>query len=135
MNLKIKKKIPTLGGLLLGIAAHGAPAPTSSNFDFFTPQPSVLQKAVVSAIPKQTEAWVDVYPGSLKLNVIRLARAYGWKHIIWLSEDDYHWIGKVRVAANNLPDILNKILVDYPLQANFYEGNHVLVITPRTIQA
>ena len=116
-------------------------------FNFFTPQGSVLRKP--KAIQKHAVAihhkkdiktkqhrvrYVMLYPGSLKANIIRLARDTGWKHIIWQSDDDFHWIGKVRVAAKNLPDILNNILKDYPLQANFYTGNHVLVIIPRTIQ-
>ncbi len=117
-----------------------APMPA---FNFFTPQQSILRHKHVTlkkmAYHHKTHAkkryHAEVYPGSLKLNVVRLARAYGWKHIIWESPDDYHWIGKVRVAARDLPDILKKILEDYPIQANFYEGNHVLVIVPRTIQA
>ncbi|PHQ78120.1 MAG: hypothetical protein COB66_09540 [Coxiella sp. (in: Bacteria)] len=115
-----------------------APMP---KFNFFMPQQSVLPHPVHHRFHHYYRRhssvrlhYVNIYPGSLKTNIVRLSRAYGWKHIIWQSQDDYHWIGKVRVAANNLPDILKKILSDYPLQANFYAGNHVLVITPRTIQ-
>ena len=77
---------------------------------------------------------VEIYPGSLKGNIQRLADQYGWPQVIWNVPNDYHWIGYVRVAGNNLPDILRNILANYPLQANFYQGNHVLVIQPRTLQ-
>lgn len=108
-------------------------------FNFFTPQQSLLSSDHVK-IKKQISVsdqphFVTFYPGSLKNNIVRIARAYGWKHIIWNSAEDYHWIGKIRVAANDLPDILRKLLKDYPLQADFYNGNHVLVIKPRTLQA
>lgn len=79
--------------------------------------------------------YVDIYPGSLQQNIDRLAREYGWPQVVWNVPDDYHWVGHVRVAANNLPDILRNILTNYPLQANFYQGNHILVIQPRTVSA
>ena len=148
-----RKLIATIISTSLGVAMSaslaGSPTklaqmPTAPmpKFDFFMPQQSILHHAVHNHHASQHRRhhhhaqahFIELYPGSLKTNVLRLSRAYGWKHIIWLSQDDYHWIGKVRVAANNLPDILGKILSDYPLQANFYEGNHVLVIKPRTIQ-
>ncbi len=105
-------------------------------FNFFTPQPSFLKHTSqpIKRHPTQHINYVTLYPGSLKNNIVRISRAYGWKHIIWASNDDYHWIGKIRVAANDLPYILGKILKEYPLQADFYDGNHVLVIKPRTIQ-
>lgn len=77
----------------------------------------------------------DMYPGSLQGNINRLSRVYGWPQVVWNVPDDYHWVGHVRVAANNLPDILRSILMNYPLQADFYEGNHILVIQPRTLPA
>ncbi len=107
-------------------------------FNFFAPRPSVLHKqgvhTAVLPVTYDSAHFVTLYPGSLKNNIVRISQAYGWKQVIWSSQDDYRWIGQIRVAANNLPDILGQILKDYPLQANFYAGNHVLVIQPRTIQ-
>lgn len=134
--------------MLSGACFAGSPTQISEmptvpmpKFNFFMPKQSILQHPVhqhfhhYSSHHHMTSVhYIEVYPGSLKSNIVRLSRAYGWKHIIWQSQDDYHWIGKVRVAANNLPDILRKLLSDYPLQANFYDGNHVLVIKPRTIR-
>ena len=95
-----------------------------------TPVPMPYRQPHVSYVH-----YVDIYPGSLEDNINRLSREYGWPQVVWSVPDDYHWVGHVRVAANNLPDILRNILMNYPLQANFYEGNHVLVITPRTVSA
>ena len=75
-----------------------------------------------------------VYPGSLKSNVQRIAAAYGWHRMVWTLPEDYRWVGKTRITAQGLPGILGKLLKGYPLQAEFYKGNHVLVIIPRTFQ-
>lgn len=122
-------------------APEHVPAASMPAFNFFMPQQSLLQhqhpidKNHIDQNTHPSLHYVTLYPGSLRNNLVRIARAYGWKHIIWNSAEDYHWIGKIRVAANNLPDILKKLLEEYPLQADFYEGNHVLVIKPRTLQA
>lgn len=75
-----------------------------------------------------------VYPGSLQSNIRRIAGKYGWHRVVWALPEDYRWVGKTRISAQGLFGILEKLLKDYPLQAKFYEGNHVLVIIPRTIQ-
>lgn len=72
-----------------------------------------------------------IYPGSLKKNVTRLANEFGWKQVVWNAKYDYQWTGTTQITANNLSEILNKILKRYPLQAIFYQGNHVLAIRPR----
>lgn len=72
-----------------------------------------------------------LYSGSLKANIIRLAHDRGWNHVVWQPDFDFNWLGTTRIAANNLPTLLNKVLNGYPLQATFYNGNHVLLITTR----
>lgn len=99
------------------------------------PVPIPVPVLVHIHVPVRPVHYVEIYPGSLRGNVIRLSQEYGWPQVMWTVPDDYHWVGQVRVAANNLPDILRKILMNYPLQADFYEGNHVIVIKPRTLQA
>ncbi|QLH41678.1 MAG: hypothetical protein HWD59_02380 [Coxiellaceae bacterium] len=74
-----------------------------------------------------------VYPGSVKANVIRIARAHGWNTVVWNATSDYRWYGTTRITANNLSSLFSKMLYDYPLQAIFYHGNHVLVIGPRNL--
>ncbi|MCB1827149.1 MAG: hypothetical protein KDH94_01905 [Coxiellaceae bacterium] len=77
---------------------------------------------------------VAVYPGSLRWNVEQIAHRYGWNRVVWALPEDYRWVGKARVNAPTVAAIFEKLLQSYPVQAQFYEGNHVLVITPRTIQ-
>ena len=77
---------------------------------------------------------VTIYPGSLKSNIVRMARYFGWKKIIWQPSVDYKWVGKTRLKAQSFFNVLQKILVNYPLQAQFYQGNHVLVIVARTLK-
>ena len=74
-----------------------------------------------------------VHPGSLRLNIQRIAEQHGWHRVIWMLPEDYRWVGETRVTGHGLPGILEKLLASYPVQAEFYQGNHVLVIHPRTI--
>lgn len=73
-------------------------------------------------------------PGSVRANVERIANMYGWKTVVWKSAEDYSWHGTAVVKGVSLSDVMGKILSDYPLQADFYQGNHVLVIQPRTLK-
>jgi len=66
---------------------------------------------------------------------MRLGMKLGWPEVIWKAPNDYQWTGKTRVHATNFSEGLGEILKDYPLQADFYDGNHILVIIPRTLKA
>lgn len=74
-----------------------------------------------------------VFPGSLRENITRIARSHGWPQVVWQAPYDYKWTGTTQIQAGNLPELLSHVLAEYPLQAIFYEGNHVLLIAPRTI--
>ncbi len=75
-----------------------------------------------------------VYPGSLKANIKRIARHFGWQRVVWNVPNDYRWVGVTRIRGKGLAGILRKLLNNYPVQAVFYRGNHVLLIRPRTLQ-
>ena len=75
-----------------------------------------------------------VYPGSLRDNVERIAAGYGWSEVVWSAPYDFNWVGQTNIHANSLSGMLAQLLKDYPLQAVFYRGNHVLLITPRTLK-
>ncbi|MCH9770779.1 MAG: toxin co-regulated pilus biosynthesis Q family protein [Gammaproteobacteria bacterium] len=80
------------------------------------------------------EMFAVMQTGSMRMNIQRLAKIYGWPTVVWSLPNDYNWLGKTRVHANSLPSLLRHILTGYPLQAVFYQGNHILVIKPRTLQ-
>lgn len=77
---------------------------------------------------------IEVIPGSLKDNVERIAAHYGWRQVVWDAPQDYKWVGRAKIQGENLQSILGQLLADYPLQAIFYQGNHVLYIHPRTLK-
>ncbi len=73
------------------------------------------------------------YSGSLRSNLKRLAADYGWHDMVWLPTHDYQWHGTVKVTGRSFDDVLTNVLKDYPLQAQFYDGNHILVVAERTL--
>lgn len=83
--------------------------------------------------PTESRSRYTFYPGSLKANITQIAKECGWREVVWLPQYDYQWVGQARLSADNIREILAKVLHDFPLQATFYEGNHVLVISPRNI--
>lgn len=87
-----------------------------------------------SVSASQNTLSVVVKKGFLKANVQRIARRYGWKNVVWKSDEDYYWRGTSTVSGANIEEVMRKILYGYPLQAVFYYGNRVLVILPRTLK-
>lgn len=73
------------------------------------------------------------YPGSLKENITALANECGWHTVVWEPDYDYQWVGLTRFHQQNIQQVLAHVLTDFPLQATFYNGNHVLVISPREL--
>ena len=69
--------------------------------------------------------------GSLKLNLVRIVKKAGWKHVIWNIPNDYNWFGTATIKGADLTDVLSQLLKDYPVQAVFYQANRVVVIRPR----
>lgn len=74
---------------------------------------------------------VTVREGSLKENIERIVKQAGWGTPVWKPPFDYNWVGNVTISANDIQGILTKLLEPYPLQAVFYEANHVVAIVPR----
>lgn len=99
------------------------------------PKRKSKKNKIVSAYRRHRHlATAVVYPGSLRWNVERIAHRFGWGRVVWNLSDDYRWVGKTRISAHGVTGIFEKLLKSYPVQADFYQGNHVLVITPRTLQ-
>lgn len=110
-------------------------APNYNNVNVVLPskQPSVSISSPIARTPRP-KMRDYVYAGSLKANVIRLAREHGWRRVVWQDANDYRWVGTTRITSQSLTGLLGNILQNYPLQAVFYRGNHVLVIMPRTLR-
>lgn len=66
--------------------------------------------------------------GSLKENLERIMGRYHWK-VIWKAPYDYNFDG--RVTGSSLPNVVEKLLQPFPLQAVMYMSNRTLTIVPR----
>lgn len=93
-------------------------------------QPCVAVGKVV-AVEAHKPMAVSIRSGSLKGNVEKIVRQGGWGEPIWRPGYDYNWIGNVTITGQNVQDVLAKLLEPYPLQAVFYQSNHVVAIQPR----
>lgn len=74
-----------------------------------------------------------LHTGSLKENLTRVAKQYGWSQVVWDLPHDYHWVGDTQVRTKSLQKLFEHILSRYPVQAAFYQANHVLVFHSRTV--
>lgn len=66
--------------------------------------------------------------GSLKENIERIMGRYHWR-VVWKSPYDYNFDG--RVTGRSLPNVLQKLLQPFPLQAVMYLSNRTVAIVPR----
>lgn len=88
-----------------------------------------------SAFPKQyanlgqpAPVYAVSISGSLKENLERIMGRYHWK-VIWKAPYDYNFDG--RVTGSSLPNVVEKLLQPFPLQAVMYMSNRTLTIVPR----
>lgn len=66
--------------------------------------------------------------GSLKENVERIMDRYHWK-VLWKVPYDYNFDG--RVTGSSLPNVIEKLLRPFPLQAVLYMSNRTMTVMPR----
>lgn len=66
--------------------------------------------------------------GSLKENIERIMSRYHWR-VVWKAPYDYNFDGKV--TGSSLPNVMEKLLQPFPLQAVMYMSNRTLAIVPR----
>ena len=72
-------------------------------------------------------------PGALRAQLTDIAQQWGWQQVVWRVPHDYQWYGHVQFKAKTLFALYSKLLAPYPIQAVFYQGNHVLVFVPRYV--
>ena len=67
--------------------------------------------------------------GSVKENLERIMGRYHWK-VVWKAPYDYNFDG--RVTGSSLPNVIEKLLQPFPLQAVMYMSNRTMAVVPRT---
>lgn len=68
--------------------------------------------------------------GSLKENIERIMDRYHWK-VIWKVPYDYNFDG--RITGSSLPNVIEKLLQPFPLQAQMYMSNRTMTVVQRKI--
>lgn len=66
--------------------------------------------------------------GSVKENLERIMSRYHWR-VVWKAPYDYNFDG--RVTGSSLPNVIEKLLQPFPLQAVMYMSNRTLAVVPR----
>gem|GEM_PF-1222405 len=67
--------------------------------------------------------------GSVKENLERIMGRYHWK-VVWKAPYDYNFDG--RITGSSLPNVVEKLLQPFPLQAVMYMSNRTMAIVPRS---
>jgi hypothetical protein len=83
-----------------------------------------------SNLGKPAEVYAISVSGSLKENVERIMDRYHWK-VIWKAPYDYNFDG--RVTGTSLPNVMEKLLKPFPLQAVLYMSNRTMTVVPRKV--
>ena len=88
---------------------------------------------IVTTVTTETQMPImfNVETGSLRANVQRITRQAGWENSVWKMPYDFKWVGNVTITANDIQGALTKLLEPYPVQAVFYNANHVVAIVSR----
>lgn len=81
--------------------------------------------------PPQYLTGYPVKSGTLSSNVKHIVAQSKWGRVVWDAPYDYRWVGDITIHAVSVQDALNQLLDQYPLQAVFYDENHVVDIIPR----
>jgi len=68
--------------------------------------------------------------GSLKENIVRIMDRYHWK-VVWRAPYDYNFDG--RITGSSLPNVMEKLIKPFPLQAVLYMSNRTMTIMPRKV--
>lgn len=83
-----------------------------------------------SSLGRPAAVYAISVSGSLKENVERIMDRYHWK-VIWKAPYDYNFDG--RVTGSSLPNVIEKLLAPFPLQAVLYMSNRTMTISPRKV--
>lgn len=129
-------------GLMLAMSLTSAFAATSvasKPYNLFLQQQHHqlgVQNDKAQQVPQSVPPLVNatIFTGSLRSNIMRIAKQLGWPQVVWGVREDYQWVGTTKISGDDAMNIFAQLLKEYPVQAIFYKGNHVLVLIPRTLQ-
>lgn len=94
----------------------------------FTAAPAVFPKAYPS-LGQPIPVYAISISGSLKENLERIMGRYHWR-VVWKAPYDYNFDG--RVTGSSLPNVVEKLLQPFPLQAVMYMSNRTMAVVPRS---
>lgn len=83
-----------------------------------------------ASLGRPAEVYAISVSGSLKENIERIMDRYHWK-VIWKAPYDYNFDG--RVTGTSLPNVMEKLLKPFPLQAVLYMSNRTMTVEPRKV--
>ena len=117
------------------VASGGSAVPREPFFQAGAQQRDTPSAYSSSAFPNQyanlgqpAAIYAVSISGSLKENVERIMSRYHWK-VIWKAPYDYNFDG--RITGSSLPNVMEKLLQPFPLQAVMYMSNRTLAVVPR----
>lgn len=115
-----------------------AAAPREPFFQTQTPPKAKLLPTAYSSAPFPNQYAVLGQPaavyaisvsGSLKENIERIMSRYHWR-VVWKAPYDFNFDG--RVTGSSLPNVVEKLLQPFPLQAVMYMNNRTVAVVPRS---
>lgn len=99
-----------------------------------TATPVTTPTPVVAPVPPPKPMFTTTaMPGSLKANVERIVAQSHWGTVVWKLPIDYNWNGTMTITAPNVQGALSQLLAQYPVQATFYDKNHIVAIEARRV--
>jgi hypothetical protein len=139
--------IPTITSAGWQVAKPQAVTPSQPFFQAPTVPPAHLSSSVsapistpsysTTAFPNQfatlgrpATVYAISVSGSLKENIERIMDRYHWK-VLWKVPYDYNFDG--RVTGTSLPNVMEKLLKPFPLQAVLYMSNRTMTVVPRKV--
>ncbi len=99
-----------------------------------TPVVKPVATPVVKPLPPPKPMFVTTaMPGSLKDNVERMVAQSHWGTVVWNLPIDYNWSGTMTITATDVQGAIAQLLARYPVQATFYDKNHIVSIEARRV--
>ncbi len=111
---------------------------TSPTKDVASTQTPLAHLATATPVVKAKPAPKPLFqttalPGSLKGNVERMVAQSHWGTVVWNLPVDYNWQGTMPISAPDIQGALQQLLAQYPVQAVFYDENHIVSVEPRRV--